>query len=69
MRRASRQSPERITQTVRGHAEQMTYAGIAGELRQHRHTVHCRGHRHHCRDAAVLGGDADDVTAGERDPP
>ena len=69
MRRASRQPSNRITQTVSGHPEQLEYAGVAGKLRQHRHTVHRRGHRHHCRDAAVLGGDADDMTAGERDPP
>ena len=68
MRRASRQPSNRITQTVPGHAEQLECTGVASELREHRHTVHRRGHRHHCRDAAVLGGDADDMTAGERDP-
>ena len=69
MRRASRQSPKRITQTVRGHPEQLEYARVASELRQHRDTVHRRRHRHHCRDAAILGGDANDMTAGEGDPP
>ena len=52
-----------------GHPEQLEYAGVTGKLREYRHTVHRRSHRHHCRDAAVLGGDANDVTAGEGDPP
>ena len=41
-----RQPSNRITQAVSGYAEQMEDAGVAGKLREHRHTVHRRGHRH-----------------------
>ena len=69
MRRASRQPSNRITQTVPGNPEQLEYARVAGKLREYRQTVDRRGHRHHCRDAAILGRDTNDMTAGEGDPP
>ena len=47
----------------------MEDAGVTGELRHNRHTVHRRGYRHHCRDAPVLGTNPNDVATGVGDPP
>ena len=51
MRRASCHRSKRIAQTMCGHAQQLTYAGVAGKLRQHRYTIDRRGQRDHRRDA------------------
>ena len=69
MRRAPREAPQRVAQAMRGYAEEMEHAGVASELRHHRRTVHGRGHRHQCRDAPVVGGNPNDMTAGIGDPP
>ena len=51
------------------HAQQMTHADAAGQPRQHRYPVDRRGQRDHRSDAPVFGGDAHNVTAGERNAP
>ena len=69
MRPAPCHRPLRIAQTVYGRAQQLTCADGAGQPRQHRDTVDSRRQRDHRRDAPVVGGEADNVTAGVRNAP